>query len=164
VTPIELFEKHFLQYFPRRKTTPAIRYNKIMLAKKLQAAVNRGDVTWEIIEEKVKLYAKSDTVAAGFVVLPATWCSETNDNGPGWSWEYEIQQSSEEILAAKPLSERTNDEWWEMLHLDSPFMKDFAPRHWKTHRDGPPPGSQGCMVPDEIMTKCGWRKWEKSYG
>ena len=161
----ELFQKHFLDHFPRRKTTPAIRYNKIMLSKKLQAAVDRGDVTWEIIEEKVKLYAKSDTVAAGFIVLPATWCSETNDNGPGWSWEYEIQQSAEEILAAKPLAERTEEEWWKILGVkDNRFMRDFLPRNWDNKRFGPPPGSQHCMVPDEIIEKCGWRKWEKSYG
>jgi len=160
----DLFEKHFWLPFPRRKSTPSIRGNKVLLAKKLQAAVDRGDITWEIIEEKVKLYAKSDTVAAGFIVLPATWCSETNDNGPGWSWEYEIQQSAEEILAAKPLAERTEDEWWKILGVaDSPFLKDFLPRHWRSS-DGPPPGSQGCMVPDEIIEKCGWRKWEKSCG
>ena len=154
---LELFQKHFLDHFPRRKTTPAIRYNKVLLAKKLQAAVDRGDVTWEIIEEKVKLYAKCDTVAAGFIVLPATWCSETNDNGPGWSWEYEIPKSPREILAAKPLSERTIGEWWKILGLDNAFMKDYAPRNWKSS-DGPPPGSQGCMVPDEILEKCGWLK------
>ena len=159
MTPIELFERHFLDHYPRRKTTPTIRANKILLSKKLQTAVDRGDTTWEIIEEKVRLYAKSDTVAAGFVCLPATWCSETGKNGPGWSWEYEVPKSPEEILAAKPLSERTNDEWWEMLHLDSPFMKDYLPRNWNSSRDGPPPGSQGCMVPDEIMTKCGWPKY-----
>ena len=154
---LELFQKHFLDHFPRRKTTPAIRYNKVLLAKKLQAAVDRGDTTWEIIEEKVKLYAKCDTVAAGFIVLPATWCSETNDNGPGWSWEYEIPKSPREILAAKHLSERTSDEWWKILGLDNAFMKDYAPRNWKSS-DGPPPGSQGCMVPDEILEKCGWLK------
>ncbi len=119
----ELFEKHFWLPFPRRKQTPCIRGNKVLLEKKLQAAVDRGDTTWESIEEKVKLYAKCDTVRQGFIVLPATWCSETNDNGPGWSWEYEIPQSAEEILAAKPLDERTPEDWREILGEPTPFNK-----------------------------------------
>lgn len=155
----ELFEKHFWLPFPRRKQTPTIRGNKTLLEKKLQAAVDRGDTTWIGIEEKVILYAGCDNVRQGFIVLPATWCSETNDNGPGWSWEYEVPKSAEEILAAKPLSSRSEEEWWEILGVrDSPFMKDFLPRNWRDS-DGPPPGSQHCMVPDEIMNKCGWRKY-----
>ena len=152
----ELFQKHFLDHFPRRKTTPAIRYNKVQLEKKLQAAVDRGDVTWEIIEEKVKLYAKSDTVAAGFIVLPATWCSETNDNGPGWSWEYEIPQSAEEILAAKPVSERSFDDWREILGKPTEFQRHWLKNHWNTDYHGP-----RNLCPAEILEEYGL---EKNYG
>jgi len=113
----ELYEKHFLDHFPRRKTTPTIRANKVVLSKKLQAAVDRGDTTWQEIEEKVKLYAGCDSVRQGFVVLPATWCSETNDNGPGWSWEYEYDAP----LSAKPISEWTAEEFLRQFPPDSSY-------------------------------------------
>lgn len=131
-----------------------------MLAKKLGAAVGRGDTTWLGIEEKTVLYAKSDTVAAGFIVLPATWCSETNDNGPGWSWEYEIPQTPEEILAAKPLSERTREDWIKLLGLEdeNSFMWGWLPNNWRLS-NGPAPGDQGCLIPLDIQKRLAPRKF-----
>ena len=149
-----LFETYFWIPYPRRKSTPTIQGNKTAIEKKLTEAVKAGKTTWEDIKISVEKYAKSDKVDQGFVQMPETWV-----NKEGWNYEYEIPQTPEEILAAKPLAERTEEEWWKILGVaDSPFLKDFLPRHWRSS-DGPPPGSQHCMVPDEIIEKCGWRKY-----
>ena len=136
---------------PFSKQTPTIRGNKKALAKKLQAAVDRKDTTWDGILEHVILYAGCDTVRQGFIVLPATWCSETNDNGPGWAWEYEIPKSAEEILAAKPLSERTLEDWREILGVTTEFNKHWLGAHPDEWRD----------APAEILQEYGL---EKQYG
>ena len=141
----------FWTLYPRRKESPVIEGKK-KAREKLEARIKKGEITWPQIIEGVKAYAVCDRVRLGWVKMPVTWI-----NNDCWEDEYEIPKSPREILAAKPLSERTSEEWWKILGLDNAFMKDYAPRNWKSS-DGPPPGSQGCMVPDEILEKCGWLK------
>ena len=142
----------FWSLYPRRKESPVIEGKK-KAREKLDAAIKSG-VTWHEVIEGVKAYALCDRVRLGYVKMPVTWI-----NNDCWEDEYEIPQTSEEILAAKPLSERTLEEWWEILGVkDNCFMRDFLPRNWRSS-DGPPPGQQGCMVPDEIMVECDWRKY-----
>ena len=143
MTPIELFEKHFWKPFPRRKTTPTIQGSKSAIRKKLEKAVSSGETTWEDIKVSVEAYAKSDKVAQGFVQMPETWV-----NKEGWNYEYEIPQSAEEILAAKPLSERTLEDWREKLGVTTEFNKHWLGAHPDEWRG----------APTEILEEYGLRK------
>ncbi len=143
----------FWQLYPRRKKTPAITGRK-KAQEKLEAVVKSGEAAWEEIIGGVKAYADCDNVREGYICLPVTWINQCR-----WEDEYEIPRTPEEILAAKPLSERTLEDWWKILNLDNAFMRDWHPRNWNDEGLGPPPGSKHCMVPDEIMDKCGWRKY-----
>lgn len=145
-----MFETHFWLPFPRRKSTPTIQGNKTVIEKKLYEAIAAGKTSWEEIKVSVEAYAKSDKVRDGYIQMPMTWV-----NAEGWNYEYEIPQSAEEILAAKPRAERTDDEWHDILLLLVGKKGPWATHYLKAH----PELTEG--APDSILGEYGL---EKSYG
>ena len=138
-----MFESHFWAVFPRRKTTPTIQGSKTAIEKKLTEAIKVGKTTWEDIKSSVENYAKSDKVKDGYIQMPMTWV-----NAEGWNYEYEIPQAPEEILAAKPLSERTLEDWRSTLGEPSEFMTAWLlknPDRWTG-------------APEDILIEYGLRK------
>ncbi len=113
----------FWQLYPRRKKTPAITGRK-KAQEKLEAVVKSGEAAWEEIIGGVKAYADCDNVREGYICLPVTWINQCR-----WEDEYEIPQTPEEILAAKPLSERTPEDWGKLLGPPTPFNKALIAKH-----------------------------------
>jgi len=141
-----MFETHFWSVYPRRKSTPTIQGSKTAIRKKLEKAVASGETTWEDIKASVEFYAKSDKVAQNFIQMPETWV-----NKEGWNYEYEIQQSAEDIFRAKPFNERTLEGWRESLGETG---------EWRTHYlKSKPELTAG--APQQILEEYGL---EKSYG
>lgn len=137
-----MFETHFWQVFPRRKTTPTIQGSKSKIRKKLEDAIKQGETTWEQIKESLENYAKSDKVQKGYIQMPMTWV-----NAEGWNYEYTTP------LVRRP---ENPDEWRRILGKPGPFTRQHWINNWPIDLFGPEPGQPNCRVPAEIIYEYGW--------
>ena len=110
ITGFDMFEINFWNIYPRRESTPTIQGNKKLIEKIIREAIKAGEITWMKLKISVELYAKSDKVRDGYVQMQLTFV-----RAQGWNYEYEIPKTEREIIAAKPLSERTPEDWQKIL-------------------------------------------------